>query len=170
MLASIPSLPDVFGNYALGEFSEVVVPPAVSWLPRTAGWAWLAALCLLLIARWAIRCGKKWLSNRYRREARQRLAQMRTTYSGDDFLYELNRLLKLTAMAAFPREQVAQLSGKSWTTFLNTQCPDAPFTPQLNEWLANGPYSQTVPDADTCAALSTAALQWINLHRRPHND
>ena len=38
---SAPPLPDTFGNYALGDFFEVVSPAAISWLPQTAGWAWL---------------------------------------------------------------------------------------------------------------------------------
>ena len=28
---SAPPLPDIFGNYALGEFVEVVAPNAISW-------------------------------------------------------------------------------------------------------------------------------------------
>ena len=32
---SAPPLPETFGNYALGDFAEVVSPAAISWLPQT---------------------------------------------------------------------------------------------------------------------------------------
>lgn len=168
--ASIPALPDIFGNYALGEFHEVVPPTAISWLPGTAGWAWVAVFCLLLLAHRGIRLTKKWHANRYRREARKRLAQLSNTSSGGQFLHELNKLLKLTAIAAYSREQVAQLSGSAWTTFLNAQCANAPFTPAHSDWLAQGPYAQSTPDDETCAALTSAAVQWINSHHRSNHD
>ena len=64
---SAPPLPDAFGNYALGDFVEVVSPAAISWLPQTAGWAWLglAALALALYKGW--RWLQHWHRNRYRR-------------------------------------------------------------------------------------------------------
>ena len=34
---SAPPLPDIFGNYILGDFVEVVSPENVSWLPQTVG-------------------------------------------------------------------------------------------------------------------------------------
>ena len=46
---SAPPLPEAFGNYALGEFVEVVSPADISWLPQTAGWTWVG-IALLLFA------------------------------------------------------------------------------------------------------------------------
>ena len=35
---SAPPLPEAFGNYALGDFVEVISPASISWLPQTPGW------------------------------------------------------------------------------------------------------------------------------------
>lgn len=166
----IPPLPDVFGNYALGEFHEVVAPDPISWLPATTGWSWLAAIALLFLVRWLVRLGKIWRANRYRREAMQRLQQLCNTQPNDQFLQALNKLLKLTAMAAFSRQQVAQLSGMPWAEFLNAQCAQAPFSAEQRQWLAQGPYSTATPDAQTRNLLSQSAMQWITSHSSQHDD
>ena len=71
---SAPALPEIFGNYLLGEeFVEVVSPAVVSWLPQTAGWACLGAVCLALLMRYGYRRLRQWYRNRYRREALARL-------------------------------------------------------------------------------------------------
>ena len=73
---SAPPLPDAFGNYALGEFVEVVPPPDISWWPQTTGWWWLGAV----LAGFALHRGWKllrhWYRNRYRREAAGRLQRL----------------------------------------------------------------------------------------------
>ena len=121
---SLPALPDIFGNYALGDFNEVASPPAVDWLPQTPGWYLVGALVLYWLARAGWRRLKHWYRNRYRGEAVRQLAAIETS---DDLVVEVNRLLKLTALAAFPRPQVAALSGESWTEFLNAQCEQPVF-------------------------------------------
>ncbi len=49
---SAPPLPDIFGNYVLGDFVEVVSPENISWLPQTAGWVWLGAFLLAVLLRY----------------------------------------------------------------------------------------------------------------------
>ena len=128
---SAPDLPEIFGNYVLGEFVEVVSPEGVSWLPQTAGWYWLGAVLLALLIRYAWRRLQRWYRNRYRREAAARLRQLTAELSPERAPLELNRLLKLTAMAGFSRDAVAQLHGEAWVDFLNSQCDAPPFTAEL---------------------------------------
>ena len=119
---SAPPLPEVFGNYALDNFVEVIAPDNISWLPQTAGWRWLAAALLLLALRYAWRTGRHWYRNRYRREAIKRLQEVSRSYNSPEFLTDLNKVLKITALVAYSREQVARLSGEHWVKFLNRQC------------------------------------------------
>ena len=111
---SVPPLPEIFGNYTLGDFVEVVSPEAVSWWPQTTGWLWLGAALLT----WALyRAGlllRHWYRNRYRAEATARLRRLSRDADTVELVQQVNRLLKLTALTAFSREQVARLSGAPW--------------------------------------------------------
>ena len=108
---SAPPLPELFGNYALRDFFEVISPDSISWLPQTVGWRWLAAGLLLLAVRYSWRTLRHWYRNRYRREAIKRLQEVSKNYGSPEFLTDLNRVLKITALVAYSREQVARLSG-----------------------------------------------------------
>ena len=164
---SLPDLPDIFGNYALGDFNEVVSPPAINWLPQTPGWYLVAAVLLAWLARRTWYWFRHWYRNRYRREALVRLNQLQ---GSDDLVSETNRLLKLTALAAFPRQQVAQLSGVQWTQFLNQRCVQPPFDPALCELLELGVYQQRVVDKATADSLVKASQDWVNQHRNRYDD
>jgi len=157
---SAPPLPDIFGNYTLGDFVEVVSPDGVSWLPQTAGWYCLGAGLLILLARYCWRRIKHWHRNRYRREAVRRLERL-AKHGADDLPTQLNTLLKLAAMAGFGREAVASLTGDAWVTFLNAQCDTSPFDAQLALYLAEGPYrGMLVHDTDR-PRLIAASASWL---------
>jgi hypothetical protein len=164
---SAPSLPDVFGNYVLGDFVEVVSPEAISWWPQTVGWLWLGAALLALLLRYAWRRLQHWYRNRYRREAVARLRQLKQANPSDDLLIDLNKLLKLTALAAFSREQVARLSGTEWVAFLNAHCPSKPFSAELGNLLAKGVYESTPLAETTRESLLTASVEWVRQHENP---
>lgn len=163
---SAPPLPEVFGNYALGDFAEVVAPQAVNWLPQTAGWAWLGAGVLALLLHRGWHRLRRWYRNRYRREATARLQQLAGAQDAGSQLTELNRLLKITAMAAFSRERVARLSGRAWVEFLNAQCPEPPFSTAQAQLLAEGPYRVGNAGIDG-AELVAAAQRWVLEHEAP---
>jgi hypothetical protein len=166
---SAPPLPEIFGNYTLGEFVEVVSPDAIGWLPQTAGWAWLGAGLLLLSIRYSWKRVTHWHRNRYRREAELRLKHLAETTPPENWLTELNKLLKITALTAFSREQVAQLSGKEWIEFLNHQCPTPPFSTEQLQLLAIGTYSNAQLEDTTRQQLVEASLNWISNHESPQH-
>lgn len=164
---SAPPLPEIFGNYALGDFVEVVSPAAVSWLPQTTGWLWLGAALLGYCLYRAWLSLRHWYRNRYRREAEQRLRRVAGMSDKQDQVCEINRLLKLTAMAAFSRQQVAQLSGTEWTEFLNRQCPTPAFSSDQGRLLALGPYRSQEIDHARAEQLVAASLTWVRVHENP---
>lgn len=162
---SAPALPEAFGNYALGDFVEVVSPQAVSWIPQTPGW-WIVGIGVTVLAlRYAWRRLRHWYHNRYRREAVARLQQISTQGSDQGLLTEINKLLKLTAMAAYSRARVASLCGEEWAVFLNRQCAQPPFTPEQSQCLAHGPYRPLVLTTANRDALLAASLAWVQQHR-----
>lgn len=161
---SAPPLPDIFGNYVLGDIVEVVSPESISWLPQTAGWAWLGALLLAVLLRYGWHRLRHWHQNRYRREATQRMQQLAQSEPQDTWLVELNKLLKLTALAAFSREQVARLSGQEWVEFLNRHCASTPFSQDQCNLLARGVYEGSAVADATRQALFAACLNWVRHH------
>ncbi|MEZ5504127.1 MAG: DUF4381 domain-containing protein [Halioglobus sp.] len=167
---SAPPLPEVFGNYALGDFVEAVPPADISWFPQTAGWTWLAALLLAYLLRRGWRSLVHWYRNRYRREAIALLQQLDNSANGDAWLTELNKLLKLAALAAFPRERVARLSGEEWVRFLNSRCTPAPFSAEQGKLLSIGTYNRTKLTEMSRQQLLAASLNWLRNHRAAQHD
>lgn len=162
---SAPPLPDAFGNYALGDFVEVVSPQAVSWLPQTAGWWWLAAALLVAGLYFGWKRLRHWYRNRYRREAMARMTQLQTAQHGNGLTGEINKLLKLAAMAAYSREEVASLSGDDWVKFLNKCCGPEVFSAEQGRLLAEGVYRAEPPAAADGQLLIEASLRWLQNHR-----
>ncbi|MFK7975942.1 MAG: DUF4381 domain-containing protein [Halioglobus sp.] len=161
----LPSLPDTFGNYALGDFAELAAPESISWWPSTIGWRVLVLILAVVAASAVWNAGKRWHANRYRREAQHKLQLLKASPSPEHFLHELNKLLKLTAIVGYSREEVAALSGASWAEFLNAECESPPFTAEQAQWLAEGPYRADALDTQEYAALTAASAAWINAHR-----
>ena len=166
---SAPPLPDAFGNYALGDFAEVVAPAAINWLPQTSGWWWLGAALLALLARYCWRRLRHWYRNRYRGEAIEHLQQLAGDSNRAKLPAQLNRLLKLTALTAFSREQVACLSGEDWVSFLNSQCATPPFSQEQGQLLAVGAYSAQPVAAEIAEALLASCLTWVREHENMHD-
>ncbi|MEH6567631.1 MAG: DUF4381 domain-containing protein [Halioglobus sp.] len=166
---SAPPLPEVFGNYALGDFVEVVPPGAIDWLPQTLGWQITAIMAASFSARTIFRKLRSWYQNRYRREAAERLRKIEQITEGDKLIMELNRLLKLTALVAYSRETVAKLSGAPWADFLNDQCAAPVFTSSQMALLAKGSYQRMDIDKTATDGLLEASAQWIVEHRDLHN-
>jgi len=107
-----PALPNsAVPNQVLSELKPLILPIEPGNWPPAVGW-WLLALVLII----AIVLSVKALISHYKFWAMRRhnLAKAKRT----DCPSQLNRLLKITALHYFPSEQVANLSGTKWATFL----------------------------------------------------
>ena len=167
---SAPPLPDAFGNYALGDFVEVVSPAAVSWLPQTVAWRWLAAVLAAYLLYRAWLWLRHWYRNRYRREAAAQLAQLAERSQPASLVAAVNQLLKRAALAAYSREQVASLSGADWVNFLNRHCADSPFSPEQARLLAVGTYTRQSIDPAAGRQLVAASRRWLFEHENAFGD
>jgi hypothetical protein len=95
----------------LSNLRDIVVPPAVSFWPPAPGWWVIGAACVVVAGLAAAAAVRHWRRNAYRRAA---LRALETADASD-----ISAILKRAALAAFPREQVASLSGTAWLAFLD---------------------------------------------------
>lgn len=143
---------------ALRTLHDIAVPPPVSWLPQTWGWGLLAALLLLGFAILLYRWAKRYQRNAYRREALRVLE----TISSKAQAADVAELLKRTALSAWPRTDVAALSGGQWVAFLEGHSPE-PLGSDLKAFLASREY-QPDQHVNDMPVIVTQARLWIERH------
>jgi hypothetical protein len=131
------------------------VPPA--WTPHTVGWYVLFVIVGLLVLWMIIHTIRKWLANRYRREALRELAAL----PPDQF----SALLKRAALAAWPREKVASLAGEKWLDFLSDSTGNDTFRDTPGNCLEEVALKRTSLSTDDEQKLRKIAAEWIRRHR-----
>lgn len=152
------NLPDL-----LALMHELVRPEPVSWLPQTAGWwvlfAWLLAALAVVLGR----ARRRRLANRYRREAEAELRRIAASADGNPgaAAAAIAGLLKRTALAAYPRPQVASLYGAAWARFLCESSRQDPEVAAAAQQLAAAAYRQDIDGRE----LIRPARRWIEAHR-----
>jgi hypothetical protein len=143
----------------LDKLHDFYQPPPPSWRPQTIGWYAVFAIAALLVLWFAGHLIRRWIADRYRREALHELAQVRPE--------QLSELLKRTALSLWPSESVASLSGDAWLKFLDESAHSNLFQSapaSLLEEIALRPVSLSSEEE---SALRNAAATWIRKHRRP---
>lgn len=135
---------------------EVPEPPPISLTPQTPGWIVLgvvvAALLFLLLG---------WLLRRHQAEAYRRAALHELAKAGDDPA-AIATVLRRTALAAYPRAEVAGLAGPDWLAFLDRSFRGSEFTDGAGKVLATAPFRPHPSDPDA----AKLARDWIRGHRR----
>lgn len=112
--------PDIFGNYLLKDFGDIVLPADLPWWPIQPGWWGLLALLVMLCCFYGWRRYRHWRRNAYRREAVAALSAMTT-------LRDMNRIIKRATVAAYPSDATAQMWGAVWIEYLNRKTATACF-------------------------------------------
>ena len=158
--------------YSLDRLHDIVVPPPVPEWPPAAGFWFLLALVLVWAVAITLLVWLRYRRNAYRRQGAARLREitprLRAADSRTAALAELAELLKCTALAAFPRDEVAALSGADWLAFLDRTGGAGVFTSGPASVIATGPYrsrdvEQLSPNEKN--AILTAARRWIRCHQ-----
>jgi Ca-activated chloride channel family protein len=142
---------------------DIPLPPEVSLWPTT----WPARIAIALLVVGTVIGTWKFLryrhANRYRREALSELAQIERTAS-QPIAARLAVLVRRTALAAFPREQIAPLAGDAWLAFLDRSLNGTEFSAGAGRLLASAPYAPSAPDENELAALVALTRRWIRRH------
>lgn len=159
-----------FGNYLIRGIDPIELPEPVLWLPQTPGWKILAVVAVLLTAYGCYRAGGRWWRNRYRRSALQRFKEIELAAEGDNLraVAAMPRLLKATALHAYPRANVAALSGEAWLEFLDAHYSGPSFRSSIGRKLLNVAYRQLpqwqLPPEDAVILISMCRC-WLRQHK-----
>ena len=141
------------------------LPDPVSWWPPAPGW-WIVAAGVLIALALVVRL---WLRRRgrisFRRAARRELERLERELATDGdrrrYLAELSRLLRRLALARYPRDQVAGLTGDDWLAFLDATGGAGDFSDGVGRVLIESAYRPA--DQIDCDPERLAALvgRWI---------
>jgi hypothetical protein len=154
----------------LSRLHDIVVPAPAPWWPPAPGWWWLlgAAAVAALVTSVCGFC--RWQQNRYRREACAELTRLLPAAASAEgraaALAAIAVLLKRTALTAFPRAEVASLTGAEWDRFLDRE-GGTRFATGLGRRLQAAVHDpRTADDWDRAGveALAAMARRWIRRH------
>ena len=149
----------------LSQLRDIQGAPEAPFWPPAPGW-WILALGGIALLAWAIRAlRRRGEVRRRRRDLEARLDRLRETVDPQAhpqaWLAGVNRLLKVTAMRAFPEREPGVLAGADWAAFLGEEA-DAGSGADAFMALVAGPY-EPHPEFDP-DVVEAAARAWLGRH------
>ena len=135
-------------------------PAPISLIPQTPGWVVLGIVVLGLIFWIARRITSRRQARAYRRAALVELA------GANDDVARIATVLRRTALAGFPRAEVAGLTGVDWLNFLDQSYDGKGFSGDAGQVLLTAPYRENTADP----AFTDLARKWITTHRTTHRQ
>jgi len=143
---------------------DIPLPPSISlwpetWTSRITVTAALAALVVSVV--WILH---QYAVNRYRREALAELDRItHAPIEPGQLAQDLTVLVRRTALAAFPREQVAQLTGQAWLDFLDRSYGGTEFSQGVGRSLEVAGYRRADSESDQPPPIDLIR-RWIKVH------
>jgi hypothetical protein len=155
---------------SLDNLHDIVAGPPIP-ISFAPGLYFLTVAAFALIG-WAVWYEwRRWKANAYRRAALGELKALEARASSADqrgqALADVAALLKRTALAAWPRETVASLSGADWLEFLDRTGAGPPFSKGAGRLIAEIPYNPRAAehiDAKSTSELFEIAKSWVTKH------
>lgn len=160
---------------SLDQLEPLISPAPVSAWPPAPGWWFLAALILSIFLLMRLRPWQRLHRPKVEPEAaidpqRQialdELSRLDKPYGGqlaNQWLQQLNALLKRLCRTRYPNDHPHTLSGRAWLAFLDSRCPAA----GLTRWmvLVEGVYrAECRLDDKAIQGLEQSVQIWIRKH------
>lgn len=148
----------------LSQLRDIHMPAQISAWPSAPGWYMLGAIFALGIFAFIYI-----LHNKYRRERAKKLALLELITLRNEFkqpgfaalaTIKLSRLIRRTALAYYPRNEVAALTGNAWLSFLDRTAETTEFSQGVGQILITAPYSNGKPNEPD--KLLDLVATWIN--------
>jgi hypothetical protein len=140
----------------LSNLRDLALPPEVPLWPPAPGWWIVAAAGLAAVVILSAAALARYRANAYRREALRQLDAVDSE--------GISTVLKRTALAAWPREQVATLTGSAWLAFLDRTARTTAFTSGAGRHIEALAFGGAV-DGPSADAARAAAKTWVRGHR-----
>lgn len=140
----------------LSNLRDIAVPPEVSLWPPAPGWWIVGATAIALTAILSVVAVARYRRDAYRREALRELESVDPR--------GISVILKRAALAAWPREQVAALSGAAWLAFLDRTGRTTAFSQGEGRQIEAMAFGGTV-EAPSADAARAEAKVWVRRHR-----
>ncbi len=150
---------------SLERLHDLVLPPAAPWWPPAPGWLWLLGMLGVIALALLLRGFVQWQRNRYRREALALLAALEAG-PAEQLAAGVAEILKRAALTAYPRTEVATLTGTAWFAFLD-RTGGTRFAAGAGAALEAAVHGE-VPgacDGATGLAVLAEARAWVRRHR-----
>jgi hypothetical protein len=142
------------------QLHDLYEPEPVQFQFETPGWYILAGLIFIAVILIIIQQTRKYIKNRYRREAINKLGNL----SHDTNVFpQLFEVLKKTAMHAFGREHVGHLYGKEWLAFLEKTGKGVKLI-DYQEQIYFAIYGGKKIESETQKMILSNALKWVKSH------
>ena len=149
---------------SLDRLHDLIVPAPVPFWPPAPGWYWIIGLAAAAALYGACAAIIAWQRSAYRREA---LVEWRAC---DELLPQRERraeairrlavLVKRVALSVYPREDVAALSGRPWSAFLDQHGAGCTLGERLEASVYDPALADSL-DSDQLQALSADVRAWI---------
>jgi hypothetical protein len=157
-----------WGNYSIQGIVEIQFPEPIDLWPQTPGW-WLLLFGLLAwAANRIVHALKRRWRNRYRGLAIEKLAGLRHEVEAGDpkALRKVPELVKSVALQAFPRTDIAELSGEAWEVFLDGSYSGPSFAQKFPGMLYTLSYRSVENLEEPVSEQFWSQVQlWIATHR-----
>ncbi|HXT81146.1 MAG TPA: DUF4381 domain-containing protein, partial [Acetobacteraceae bacterium] len=139
------------------------LPAPIAWWPLQFGW-WVVAACLLAIVLLLLADGvRRYRRNAYRRAALRSLRELAAA-PPEMLASQVAEILKRAALAAYPRESVAGLTGTAWSEFL---ARTGGLAVETSAVLGRAAVNPSHPlNASQAGAVLAGAQAWIRRHKR----
>ena len=127
----------------LPQLKDIHLPGSPDMWPLALGW-WILLAVLLGLVFWFILVVKKYLNNqKHKRMLFEELAQLERKLKASPnktHVTEINILLRRLALAYYPNEKVASLTGCDWLKFLDESGNTEKFSKGAGRILIDAPY------------------------------
>ncbi|RLK10676.1 DUF4381 domain-containing protein [Ruegeria conchae] len=130
-------------------------PETISMMPQTWGWVVVAVILLAFFSVATVLILRHRRANAYRRYALAELASPGISVA------KVAEILRRTALAAYPREQVAGIHGEDWLSFLSQTIDRKSLNSEVFRALVEAPYKDIPPNP----AVTQLARHWVKAHK-----
>lgn len=141
---------------------DIHLPPPVAWWPPPLGW-WLGLLLAAGVVYAIVHLRLRAKRPNIRRVGLRELDMLQTdaTLAPGHKAQQLSILLRRIALSAYPREQVAGLSGREWLQWLDGLLADGRFTDGPGQALNDAPYRAEPLESVQLDALFALCRDWL---------